>query len=75
MAIIIPSNVLDMPFPPCPRDQGVSAFIVPTEDPHMSEYSPAYLARRQYISKWVGYRNLLVLPPKPFPLGALGVNA
>ena len=31
--------------------RGLSAFIVPTEDPHSSEYSPACFTRRQYISK------------------------
>ena len=30
---------------------GVSAFIVPTEDPHMSEYSPSCFTRRQFISR------------------------
>jgi Xaa-Pro aminopeptidase len=34
--------------------KGVSAYIIPTEDPHMSEYPPDTLKRREYISRWVG---------------------
>ncbi len=33
--------------------KGVSAYIVPTEDPHMSEYPPDTFKRREYISGWV----------------------
>jgi Xaa-Pro aminopeptidase len=31
--------------------KGVTAYIVPTEDPHMSEYPPATFQRREYISR------------------------
>ena len=31
--------------------RGVSAYLVPTEDPHMSEYPPARLKYREWISK------------------------
>ncbi len=31
--------------------KGVHAYIVPTEDPHMSEYSPDCFKRREFISK------------------------
>jgi hypothetical protein len=31
--------------------KGVTAYIVPTEDPHMSEYPPATYQRREYISR------------------------
>jgi len=39
---------------------GVHALIVPTEDPHMSEYSPSCFTRRQFVSRsdrglWEGY--------------------
>jgi hypothetical protein len=33
--------------------KGVTAYIIPTEDPHMSEYPPDTFKRREYISKWV----------------------
>jgi hypothetical protein len=33
--------------------KGVAAYIVPTEDPHMSEYPPDTFKRREYISGWV----------------------
>lgn len=33
--------------------KGVSAYIIPTEDPHMSEYPPDTFKRREYISRWV----------------------
>jgi Xaa-Pro aminopeptidase len=31
--------------------KGVQAFIIPTEDPHMSEYPPDCFKRREYITK------------------------
>lgn len=31
--------------------KGVAAYIVPTEDPHMSEYPPDTFKRREYISR------------------------
>lgn len=31
--------------------KGVSAYLVPTEDPHMSEYPPETFKRREYISR------------------------
>lgn len=31
--------------------KGVSAYIIPTEDPHMSEYPPDTFKRREYISR------------------------
>eukprot|EP00983_Pelagomonas_calceolata_P086364 1156745-Pelagomonas_calceolata.AAC.13 len=33
------------------QGRGVHAFIVPTEDPHMSEYSPDCFKRREWISR------------------------
>jgi hypothetical protein len=35
------------------KGKGVAAFIVPTEDPHMSEYSPACFTRREFITRQV----------------------
>lgn len=32
--------------------KGVAAFIVPTDDPHMSEYPPDHFKRREWISRW-----------------------
>lgn len=34
--------------------KGVSAYIIPTEDPHMSEYPPDTFKRREYISSFTG---------------------
>ena len=31
--------------------KGVHAFIVPTEDPHMSEYAPDCFMRRHFVSR------------------------
>lgn len=31
--------------------KGVQAYIIPSEDPHMSEYTPDCFARRMFISK------------------------
>lgn len=31
--------------------KGVAAYIVPTEDPHMSEYAPKHFNRREYLSR------------------------
>lgn len=31
--------------------KGVQVYIVPTEDPHMSEYPPDAFKRREYMSK------------------------
>jgi hypothetical protein len=31
--------------------KGVAAYIVPTEDPHMSEYPPDHFKRREYITR------------------------
>jgi len=33
---------------------GVYAYIVPSEDPHMSEYAPAHQGRREFISGFTG---------------------
>lgn len=33
--------------------RGIAAYIVPTEDPHMSEYPPDHFKRREYISRCV----------------------
>lgn len=34
--------------------KGVTAYIIPTEDPHMSEYPPDTFKRREYISNFTG---------------------
>jgi Xaa-Pro aminopeptidase len=31
--------------------KGVTAYIIPTEDPHMSEYPPDSFKRREYLTK------------------------
>ncbi|GAX82461.1 hypothetical protein CEUSTIGMA_g9888.t1 [Chlamydomonas eustigma] len=41
--------------------KGVAAFIVPTEDPHMSEYSPSCFTRREFISRFTGTAGTAVI--------------
>ena len=31
------------------KDEGIDAFIIPTEDPHMSEYVAPYFGRREFV--------------------------
>ncbi|KAL6764493.1 peptidase M24, structural domain-containing protein [Haematococcus lacustris] len=65
---------LASPVAPCPRlaalreamaaangGKGVHAYIVPTEDPHMSEYSPDCFKRREWISKFTGTAGTVVV--------------
>lgn len=39
----------------------VDAFIVPTDDPHMSEYVAPYFSRREYVSGFTGSAGTVVL--------------
>lgn len=41
--------------------RGVDAYIIPTEDPHMSEYPPDCLARRAFISNFTGSAGTAVV--------------
>lgn len=41
--------------------EGLDAFIVPTDDPHMSEYCASYYARREYISGFTGSAGTAVI--------------
>ncbi|KAF6262047.1 peptidase M24, structural domain-containing protein [Scenedesmus sp. NREL 46B-D3] len=41
--------------------KGVAAYIVPTEDPHMSEYPPDPFKRREYISSFTGSAGTAVV--------------
>ena len=36
------------------KNDGLDCIIVPTEDPHMSEYTAPYYYRREYISGFTG---------------------
>ena len=40
---------------------GVDAYIVPSEDPHLSEYPPEEWKLRQYISGFTGSAGTLVV--------------
>lgn len=40
---------------------GVAAFIVPSEDPHMSEYAPKCHARREWLSNFTGSAGTVVI--------------
>lgn len=41
--------------------KGIDAFIVPTDDPHMSEYTSPFFARREYISGFTGSAGTAVV--------------
>ena len=41
------------------KQDGLDCIIVPTEDPHMSEYTAPYYYRREYISGFTGEMTLL----------------
>ncbi|KAF5843713.1 Creatinase/Prolidase N-terminal domain-containing protein, partial [Dunaliella salina] len=43
------------------QGRGVHAFIVPTEDPHMSEYSPDSFKRREWVSRFTGTAGTAVI--------------
>lgn len=43
------------------KENGVDAYIVPSEDPHMSEYPPECCARRVYISNFTGSAGTAVI--------------
>uniref|UniRef100_A0A7S1XZD6 Xaa-Pro aminopeptidase P n=1 Tax=Phaeomonas parva TaxID=124430 RepID=A0A7S1XZD6_9STRA len=43
--------------------QGYDAFLVPTDDPHLSEYPPTRYARREYISGFTGSAGVAVITP------------
>lgn len=43
--------------------QGLSALIVPSADPHMSEYLPAYWQGRAWLSGFTGSAGTLVITP------------
>jgi hypothetical protein len=39
------------------KKEGIDCIIVPTEDPHMSEYTAPYYYRREFISGFTGNNN------------------
>lgn len=43
------------------KQEGIDAFIVPTDDPHMSEYTAPYFGRREYISGFTGSAGTVVI--------------
>lgn len=45
-------------------DVSVDAYIVPTEDPHMSEYPPDCYKRREYITNFTGSAGTAVVTAK-----------
>lgn len=46
------------------RQNGMQAYIVPSSDPHMSEYPPAYWQARKYFSGFSGSAGTLVVTEK-----------
>ena len=46
------------------KDAGVQAYIIPSADPHLSEYSPAHWQTRQYFSGFTGSAGTLVVTEK-----------
>lgn len=45
----------------CNGGKGVAAYIIPSEDPHMSEYAPDCHARREFISNFTGSAGTVVV--------------
>lgn len=43
------------------KENGVQAYIIPSSDPHMSEYLPAYWEARSYFSGFTGSAGTLVV--------------
>lgn len=43
------------------NDRGIDAYIVPTSDPHQSEYLPDYYKTREYISGFTGSAGTAVI--------------
>jgi Xaa-Pro aminopeptidase len=41
--------------------QGIDAFLAPTDDPHMSEYTAPYYGRREYISGFTGSAGTAII--------------
>lgn len=44
--------------------QSIDAFIIPTDDPHMSEYTASYFARREFISGFTGSAGTAIITKK-----------
>lgn len=42
-------------------EHNVDAFIVPTDDPHMSEYTAPYYGRREFVSGFTGSAGTAVI--------------
>jgi Xaa-Pro aminopeptidase len=45
------------------QQHGVAACLVPTADPHLSEYLPAHWAAREWLSGFTGSAGLLLVTP------------
>lgn len=43
------------------KEDGIDCIIIPTEDPHMSEYTAPYYYRREFISGFTGKVNFSIL--------------
>ena len=43
------------------RSAGVAAYLIPTGDPHSSEYLPAHYNSREYFSGFTGENSTLVV--------------
>ncbi len=43
------------------KERNLAAYIIPTQDPHQSEYPPAHLRRRAYVSGFTGSAGDLVV--------------
>ena len=41
--------------------EGLDAFVIPTDDPHLSEYTAPYYARREFISGFTGSAGAAVV--------------
>lgn len=43
------------------KTEGIDVLLVPTEDPHMSEYTAAYYNRREFVSGFTGSAGIVMI--------------
>jgi hypothetical protein len=53
------------------KEDGIDCIIIPTEDPHMSEYTAPYYYRREFISGFTGEVGRQFCYPIAYEMGCL----
>lgn len=43
------------------KEEAIDALMVPTDDPHMSEYTASYFSRREFISGFTGSAGIVII--------------